>query len=351
MGLVAAKCTQCGANIEVDDTKEAGICKFCGTAFITEKAINNYNTYITNNNNFYGANVTVQNNENIDGLLILAKSELQAKYYGSKDLYKYLDDIVIKSSEGTKRIIDLFQEMGLYKLAETAIDQEGDVDQEYEIANLLMKYDSDNIIGWLMEWRINEFAQDINVGENIIRLAKDSEKSMYEKEVYSYFVEHGPQCDVYKKYLGAIPSDYIKSNKYIQDLLIEQVNKLGYFNEQEKKARIEYIKSILPSNRVEDIKILPPPTSSSGGCYIATCVYGSYDCPQVWTLRRFRDHTLDETWCGRLFIKCYYAISPTLVKLFGKTRWFRLFWKSILDKVVTKLNSKGIEDTEYQDKY
>lgn len=43
MPLVAAKCTQCGANIEVDDTKEAGICKYCGTAFITEKAINNYN--------------------------------------------------------------------------------------------------------------------------------------------------------------------------------------------------------------------------------------------------------------------------------------------------------------------
>ena len=41
MGFVAAKCTQCGANIEVDDTKEAGICKFCGTAFVTEKAINN----------------------------------------------------------------------------------------------------------------------------------------------------------------------------------------------------------------------------------------------------------------------------------------------------------------------
>ena len=40
MALVPAICTQCGAQIEVDDTHEAGICKFCGTAFITEKAIN-----------------------------------------------------------------------------------------------------------------------------------------------------------------------------------------------------------------------------------------------------------------------------------------------------------------------
>lgn len=57
MPLVAAKCTQCGANIEIDNTKEAGSCKYCGTAFITEKAINNYNTYITNNNNFVGGDV------------------------------------------------------------------------------------------------------------------------------------------------------------------------------------------------------------------------------------------------------------------------------------------------------
>ena len=40
-----------------------------------------------------------------------------------------------------------------------------------------------------------------------------------------------------------------------------------------------------------------------GGCYIATCVYGSYDCPEVWTLRRYRDYTLDLTWYGRTFIR------------------------------------------------
>ena len=59
MALVPAKCTQCGGNIEVDDTHEAGICKFCGTPFVTEKAINNYNTTIINNNNFSGANINV----------------------------------------------------------------------------------------------------------------------------------------------------------------------------------------------------------------------------------------------------------------------------------------------------
>ena len=48
MGLIAAKCTQCGANIKVDDTKEAGICEFCGTEFITEKVINHYEIVMPN---------------------------------------------------------------------------------------------------------------------------------------------------------------------------------------------------------------------------------------------------------------------------------------------------------------
>lgn len=91
--------------------------------------------------------------------------------------------------------------------------------------------------------------------------------------------------------------------------------------------------------------------STSGGCYVATSVYGSYDCPEVWTLRRFRDNTLDATWYGRLFIKTYYAISPTLVRWFGNTEWFRQMWKKPLDKMVNTLQEKGYESTPYNDKY
>ena len=87
------------------------------------------------------------------------------------------------------------------------------------------------------------------------------------------------------------------------------------------------------------------------GCYVATAVYGSYDCPSVWTLRRFRDNTLDATWYGRLFIKTYYAISPTVVKLFGNTQWFNKMWREPLDKLVAKLRAKGVESTPYNDKY
>lgn len=86
------------------------------------------------------------------------------------------------------------------------------------------------------------------------------------------------------------------------------------------------------------------------GCYVATCVYGSYDCPQVWTLRRFRDYTLAETWYGRTFIHAYYAISPTLVQWFGDTTWFKKLWKGKLNHMVKLLNEQGFENTPYNDK-
>lgn len=86
------------------------------------------------------------------------------------------------------------------------------------------------------------------------------------------------------------------------------------------------------------------------GCYVATAVYGSYDCPQVWTLRRYRDYTLAETWYGRLFIMLYYSISPTLVKWFGSTTWFKKMWKGKLDRMVAELQEKGVESTPYEDR-
>ena len=91
-------------------------------------------------------------------------------------------------------------------------------------------------------------------------------------------------------------------------------------------------------------------TAASGGCYVATAVYGSYDCPQVWTLRRYRDDTLAQTPYGRAFIHIYYAVSPTLVKWFGKTCWFKKLWKAKLDRMVAELNAKGVEDTPYEDR-
>lgn len=81
---------------------------------------------------------------------------------------------------------------------------------------------------------------------------------------------------------------------------------------------------------------------NQGGCYIATAVYGSYDCPQVWTLRKYRDSILVKTFRGRSFIFLYYLISPTLVQLFGDKVWFKKVFRFWLDHLVNILRHKGI---------
>ncbi len=93
---------------------------------------------------------------------------------------------------------------------------------------------------------------------------------------------------------------------------------------------------------------LPP--ESLRGCYIATAVYGSYDCPPVWVLRRYRDDVLASRWYGRLMIRTYYAISPSLVRCFGNTHWFQRLWKGPLDHLVRHLQGKGFASTPYKDR-
>lgn len=133
--------------------------------------------------------------------------------------------------------------------------------------------------------------------------------------------------------------EYIKK-RVEETLAVLPVKRIHHFN---KEREVEN------PNRTEDAAIANK--SEKKGCYIATCVYGSYDCPQVWILRRFRDYILDKTWYGRVFIKFYYMVSPMLVKRFGDRKWFKTFWKCKLDKVIDKLKNKGIDDTFYNDKY
>ncbi len=52
---------------------------------------------------------------------------------------------------------------------------------------------------------------------------------------------------------------------------------------------------------------------------------------------------------GRLFIKIYCKISPTVVKYFGDKKWFVGFFKAKLDRFVIKLKSNGFCDTPYDD--
>lgn len=116
----------------------------------------------------------------------------------------------------------------------------------------------------------------------------------------------GNWSDNYDTLHGVDPSDY----QYEDDFISARMSARGDFRKQEPKKE---------------------------GCYIATCVYGSYDSPEVLTLRKFRDAKLKVSAPGRAFIRAYYAVSPKLVSIFGGSRLFRAACKAPLDRLVRKL--------------
>ena len=71
--LVPAVCTQCGGQLEVDPTQEAAVCKYCGTPFIVDKAIQNYN--IQNAHIDHADKVTVDLKGSVDSVIGLVERE------------------------------------------------------------------------------------------------------------------------------------------------------------------------------------------------------------------------------------------------------------------------------------
>jgi uncharacterized Zn finger protein (UPF0148 family) len=164
--------------------------------------------------------------------------------------------------------------------------------------------------------------------EKILRQISDAIQKMFGVEFVFNPNETG-QLSVGSRAWTIALEDSVRSAFLVELKQIQEVHK----NEH-------YIEELISKNSVEH----------KAGCYVATCVYGSYDCPQVWTLRRYRDYTLAETWHGRAFIRVYYAVSPTIVKMFGNTKWFKKMWQGRLDKMVANLRVQGIEDTPYEDR-
>lgn len=324
MPLVQAKCTNCGANLEINNTLDAAVCPYCNTAFIVEKAVNNYNT--TNHINAGVVNVYGGNSADF-----VIRGGVLVKYNGAAtevvipDSVKIIGDSAFSGCKGITSVVipDSVQEIGSGAFRDcialphiTIPDSVQKIGQSaFEGCTALAAV---VIPDSVKEIRSKAFAECISLTAIVIPASVQTigpEAFLDCKSLRTVEFKGNPQC--YSDAFSGTP----------------------YQEAKEREARRQW-----EAKRRQEAE-------QKSGCYIATAVYGSYDCPEVWTLRRFRDNTLDRTWYGRAFIRAYYAVSPTLVRWFGKDSWFQALFRPMLDRLVDRLRQSGVEDTAYQDKY
>lgn len=344
--MKAVVCEMCGSQELV---KEDGmyVCQSCGTKYSTEEA-KKLMVEVS-------GSVTVDNSKKLENYYQLARQAKDSD--NSKDAAKYYDLIRQEvPSDWEANFYSVYYvsiscivaniptaSAALANCIDNVVKQikegiETEEEQLKALTEITKKCQSATLMFYGAIWKQYQpngyynnpayFAPKTTAALSILtNLGNAAEKHLGLTPTFSSAIAEIRKCDILTR-TNQITSYYYSAADH------ELINKLA-----------EKVKEIDPSY---EAPIINPP--KSGGCYVATAVYGSYDCPEVWTLRRFRDYTLAETWYGRAFIHTYYAISPTLVKWFGKTEWFKNMWKPTLDKMVKKLNEKGVEDTKYNDR-
>jgi tetratricopeptide (TPR) repeat protein len=85
------------------------------------------------------------------------------------------------------------------------------------------------------------------------------------------------------------------------------------------------------------------PARNSGGCFVATAVYGSPMAPEVVTFRRFRDGVLLVSRPGTALVAFYYFVSPPLALIISKVPLLRIITREFLLEPILRL-LKGIEN-------
>jgi tetratricopeptide (TPR) repeat protein len=96
MEFVPAKCTQCNADITVDPAKEAANCGYCGTAFIVDKAIKNYNIA---NAQINAQTVNVYNSSNTELESLMKRGQLSLESGDWTDAFRCFDKVLDISPE------------------------------------------------------------------------------------------------------------------------------------------------------------------------------------------------------------------------------------------------------------
>ena len=129
-----------------------------------------------------------------------------------------------------------------------------------------------------------------------------------------------------KTYKGILSNIDLILNESDQDFHQDYKAKLKSW----RKQTIDSIKKYDPEFSAESLK------SDSGGCFIATAAYGSYDSSIVIELREFRDLYLKRNLLGKKFIQLYYLASPPIARFIKRNSSLRAITKKVIENTLLK---------------
>lgn len=345
--MQAIKCEMCNSN---DFVKEDGyfVCQHCGTKYTVEEA----------KKLMVEGTVKIDNSDFVKRYLENARRakakedwEETEKYYNLVEQNEPSNiEAIFYSAYGKAKSSlvdsDIYKRQAAFKVLQNCVsilDDNFDIEKEAEQKEIIKQ-----ICGDIISMSGSSFVYNKKVDGYGTTTWDDS------NQTYGLFALLNVEiCTTLEEIIKKYPADRAKDTIFYYQLAILHRTLLMNMKQLTKDSRQVHIdrcqKYHEEWHKIDPSHEIPEP-QSTGGCYVATAVYGSYDCPEVWTLRRYRDNTLAETWYGRAFVRTYYAISPTLVRWFGETKWFKKMWQGKLDRMVKRLKDEGVEDTPYEDK-
>lgn len=123
----------------------------------------------------------------------------------------------------------------------------------------------------------------------------------------------------------------------VQGVELVYNSKLGTTTNGHKfETRIAIVDGVLKD--FSGVLFIQPVNKPKSGCFVATACYGDYNAKEVLVLREFRDTILLNSSIGKVFVKYYYIISPSIAKIIEKSSILKsIVRKGILAPIVQKI--------------
>lgn len=193
MGLIAAKCSECGAPIEVDETRKFGFCPNCGTKYVTQDVVQNVRQ------NYY----TIQQNQ-IENA-VFQGGDTERTCFERFDAFRRLGQLA-QARGVAEQMRKKFPQKAvtwycsLYEAYELSIDKfDGIVRNNIPQARDKLKggFGLDETKKWLRQWFLGYKASSAEIEKELkSRIEAKKQGAMREKIVYPVG-NTGASCEAY----------------------------------------------------------------------------------------------------------------------------------------------------------